>query len=71
MLNYAQFASVEQERYYRNKMLVVAYRNFGKLGFSEGLAGDISCRDPEYPDCFWVNPFGMYFKRLKISDLVL
>ena len=71
MVNYPQFTHVEEERYYRKKMLAAAYRIFGKLGFSEGVAGHITCRDPEYPDCFWVNPFGLSFKRLKMSDLVL
>ena len=59
MVNYPQFANVEEERYYRKKMLAAAYRIFGKLGFSEGVAGHITCRDPEHPDCFWVNPFGL------------
>ena len=71
MVNYPQFTNVEEERYYRKKMLAAAYRIFGKLGFSEGVAGHITCRDPEYPDCFWVNPFGLSFKRLKMSDLIL
>lgn len=71
MVNYPQFANVEEERYYRKKMLAAAYRIFGKLGFSEGVAGHITCRDPEHPDCFWVNPFGLSFKHLKMSDLVL
>lgn len=33
MVNYPQFANVEEERYYRKKMLAAAYRIFGKLGF--------------------------------------
>ena len=37
-------------------MLAAAYRIFGKLGFSEGVDGHITCRDPEYSDYFWVNP---------------
>ena len=70
MVNYPQFSNVEEERYYRKKMLAAAYRIFGKLGFSEGVAGHITCRDPEYPDCFWVNPFGLSFTRIKMSDLI-
>ena len=61
----------EELKFDRKKMLAAAYRIFGKLGFSEGVAGHITCRDPEHPDCFWVNPFGLSFKRLKMSDLVL
>ncbi len=28
-------------------------------------------RDPEFPDHFWVNPFGMSFRHIKVSDLIL
>ena len=71
MINYPQFETVEQDRHYRKKMLAAAYRIFGRLGFSEGVAGHITCRDPEYPDCFWVNPFGLSFRQLKMSDLMM
>lgn len=71
MISYPQFTSIEEERHYRKKTLAAAYRIFGKLGFSEGVARHITCRDPEYPDCFWVNPFGLSFRLLKMSDLVL
>ena len=35
MVNYPQFTNVEEERYYRKKMLAAAYRIFGKLGFQK------------------------------------
>ena len=41
------------------------------MGLMKGLAGHITVRDPEFPDCFWVNPFGMYFGRIRVSDLLL
>ena len=28
-------------------------------------------RDPEYPDHFWVNPLGMSFRHIAVSDLIL
>ena len=28
-------------------------------------------RDPEYKDHFWVNPFGVHFGQMKVSDLLL
>ena len=64
-------ASIEEERLHRKQQLAGALRVFGKFGFSEGVAGHITCRDPEHTDCFWVNPFGVSFKRLKMSDLIL
>ncbi|MFT4758624.1 MAG: ribulose-5-phosphate 4-epimerase/fuculose-1-phosphate aldolase [Paraglaciecola sp.] len=58
------------ERNHRKTMLAAAFRIFGKLGFSEGVAGHITARDPEFTDTFWVNPFGVSFNRIKVSDLI-
>ncbi len=71
LVSYPTFDSVEAHRHYLKKILAGAYRIFGKFGFSEGVAGHVTCRDPQYPHCFWVNPFGVSFKRLKMSDLIL
>ncbi|MFF8278371.1 class II aldolase/adducin family protein [Streptomyces lateritius] len=65
------FDSVEEERRYRKGQLAAGFRIFGRFGFSEGVAGHITVRDPGNPDAFWVNPFGMSFSQIKASDLVL
>jgi ribulose-5-phosphate 4-epimerase/fuculose-1-phosphate aldolase len=65
------FASVEEERVHRKAKLAGALRIFGRLGFGEGVAGHITVRDPEFPDLFWVNPFGYSFRHIKSSDLIL
>ncbi|GAA1950404.1 class II aldolase/adducin family protein [Kitasatospora viridis] len=65
------FDSFEEERQHRKEQLAAAFRLFGRLGFSEGVAGHITVRDPEFPDCYWVNPFGMAFSLIKASDLLL
>ncbi|WP_329312574.1 MULTISPECIES: class II aldolase/adducin family protein [unclassified Streptomyces] len=65
------FTDSEQEREHRKQRLAGACRVFGRLGFSEGVAGHITVRDPEYPDMFWVNPFGMSFRHVRVSDLIL
>jgi ribulose-5-phosphate 4-epimerase/fuculose-1-phosphate aldolase len=65
------FATVEEERTHRKAKLAGALRIFGRLGFGEGVAGHITVRDPEFPDHFWVNPFGMSFRHIKSSDLIL
>jgi ribulose-5-phosphate 4-epimerase/fuculose-1-phosphate aldolase len=65
------FASLAEERQHRKQRLAGAFRIFGKLGFSEGVAGHITVRDPEHADQFWVNPFGMHFSHIRASDLVL
>ncbi len=66
-----QFSTVEDERHYRKTHLAGALRVFGRFGFSEGVAGHITVRDPEFPDHFWVNPFGMSFRHIRQSDLIL
>lgn len=65
------FDTVEEERRYRKEQLAAGFRLFGRFGFSEGVAGHITVRDPENPDAFWVNPFGMSFSQIKASDLIL
>jgi len=64
------FESVADERLYRKQRLAASFRLFGKLGFDEGVAGHITVRDPEHADRFWVNPFGMNFKHIRVSDLI-
>ncbi len=65
------FATVEDERLHRKQKLAGALRIFGRFGFGEGVAGHITVRDPEFPDHFWVNPFGLSFRHMRVSDLIL
>lgn len=65
------FETLEQERRHRKERLAGAFRLFSKFGFDEGVAGHITARDPERTDHFWVNPFGMHFGHIRVSDLVL
>jgi hypothetical protein len=54
----------------RKAKLAAAFRMFSKASLDEGVAGHITVRDPEFPDSYWVNPFGMHFSMIKSSDLV-
>src|SRR5712664_1600324 len=65
------FATVEEERQHRKQRLAAAFRLFARFGFDEGVAGHITARDPERRDHFWVNPFGMHFGQIRVSDLIL
>lgn len=65
------FSSFEEERLHRKQRLAGAFRIFDKFGFSDGVAGHITARDPEHSDRFWVNPLAMHFGRIKVSDLLL
>lgn len=64
------FESFADERRHRRQRLAAALRLFGKYGFGEGISGHISVRDPEFTDRFWVNPFGVSFKRVTVGDLI-
>jgi ribulose-5-phosphate 4-epimerase/fuculose-1-phosphate aldolase len=63
--------SFAEERLHRKQRLAAALRIFSKCGFDEGVAGHITARDPEMTDHFWVNPFGMHFSMISVSDLLL
>jgi len=63
-------ATPAEERALRKAKLAAAFRMFSKAGLDEGVAGHITVRDPEEPDTFWVNPFGMHFSMIRSSDLV-
>ena len=66
-----KFDSPEQERTHRKQRLAAGFRLFSKFGFDEGVAGHITARDPERLDHFWVNPFGIHFGHVRVSDLIL
>ena len=66
-----RFATVEEERLHRKQRLAAAFRLFSRFGFDEGVAGHITARDPGRPDHFWVNPFGVHFGHIRVSDLIL
>ena len=70
-VTFPSFDNVEDERRHRKQRLAAAFRLFGHFGFDEGIAGHITARDPELLDHFWVNPFGMNFKMIRVKDLIL
>lgn len=64
------FDDVAAEREHRKQRLAATFRIFAELGFDEGVAGHVTARDPEHPELFWVNPFGMHFGLVRASDLI-
>lgn len=63
--------TIALERLYRKQRLAAAFRLFGRFGFDFGGAGHITVRDPEFPDHFWLNPAGLFFGHMRVSDLML
>lgn len=46
------------------------FRDFARKGFTEGQAGHISVRDPEYEDYIWMNPLGRHFGLMTAGDMI-
>lgn len=65
-----EFTDVEAERLHRKQRLAAGLRTLGRLRLAEGVAGHVTVRDPEFPERFWVNPFGMNFQLITVSDLI-
>ena len=63
--------NAEDERRHRKQRLAAALRVFGREGYEDGVAGHLTARDPEFTDCYWVNPFGLPFGHVTVSDLLL
>ena len=68
---YPMFSSPDEARTHMKQRMAAAFRLFDKFGFNEGVAGHLTGRDPEHPELFWVNPFGMSFGLIRASDLIL
>ncbi|KAH6950382.1 putative aldolase [Ilyonectria sp. MPI-CAGE-AT-0026] len=65
------FFDVVKKRAFMLEHMAHAFHVFARRGYSEGMAGHISVRDPEFPDKFWTNPLGVHFALLEPEDMVL
>ncbi|BAY26848.1 class II aldolase/adducin family protein [Calothrix sp. NIES-2100] len=65
------FERVEDERLHRKQRLAAALRLFAKQGFNDSKYGHITVRDPELTNHFWLNPLGIDFREIRVSDLIL
>jgi ribulose-5-phosphate 4-epimerase/fuculose-1-phosphate aldolase len=70
VMDVPEFESVEEERLHRKQRLAAGFRLFSKFGFDEGIAGHITARDPGDPAKFWVNPWGIHFSQVCVSNLI-
>jgi L-ribulose-5-phosphate 4-epimerase len=62
--------SAADERLHRKQQLAASLRLLARHGVEPGLAGHLSARDPEHTDHFWVNPVGVPFSHIRVSDLL-
>ncbi|TVY45473.1 Meiotically up-regulated protein 14 protein [Lachnellula occidentalis] len=63
-------ATKQSEQRWQLEQMAGAFRVFAKLGFADGSSGHISMRDPVNPETFWINPYGVHFGMLTVSDMV-
>jgi ribulose-5-phosphate 4-epimerase/fuculose-1-phosphate aldolase len=61
----------DEERLQRRRQLAATLRLFAKFGFEYGTDGHVTVRDPILEEHFWVNPYGVPFGLVRVSDLVL
>jgi len=65
------FTDYEKHRHWILEHMAGAFRVFARKGFTEGMSGHISVRDPEHAHQFWTNPLGRHFGLLRASDMIL
>jgi ribulose-5-phosphate 4-epimerase/fuculose-1-phosphate aldolase len=63
--------TTSETRAHRKRRLALAYRVFGAMSWGSIGDGHISARDPGQADAFWVARYGVPFKDMTVSDLVL
>ncbi|OKL64438.1 hypothetical protein UA08_00883 [Talaromyces atroroseus] len=65
------FPSHASQRAHQLEHMAAAFRVFARKGYTEGMAGHISLRDPENPHTFWTNPLGRPWCLMRASDMAL
>lgn len=65
-----KFSSHAEERKHILIHTAAVFRDFARKGFTEGISGHISVRDPEYENYIWMNPLGKHFGLMTAGDLI-
>lgn len=64
------FPSFHEHRKHIVLHMAAVFRNWARNGYTEGISGHISVRDPEFPDLIWMNPIGKHFALMNASDML-
>jgi ribulose-5-phosphate 4-epimerase/fuculose-1-phosphate aldolase len=64
------FSSHVEHRHHILIHTAAVFRDFSRKGFTEGMSGHISVRDPEYENYIWMNPLGKHFGLMTAGDLI-
>lgn len=64
------FSTLAEERAHVLIHTAAVFRDFSRKGFTEGMSGHISVRDPEHENYIWMNPLGKHFGLMTAGDLI-
>ncbi|ORY64018.1 class II aldolase [Pseudomassariella vexata] len=64
------FPSFVEERKHTLVHMAATFRFFHRCGFTEGMSGHISVRDPEHQGLIWMNPLGRHFGLITAGDMI-
>ncbi|OGE58548.1 hypothetical protein PENARI_c001G10013 [Penicillium arizonense] len=65
-----RFDSFAEHRKHILVHMAAVFRNWARVGFTEGISGHISVRDPEHAEYIWMNPIGKHFGLLTAGDML-
>ncbi|KAH6656342.1 class II aldolase/adducin N-terminal, partial [Truncatella angustata] len=64
------FSNFVEERKHILTHMAATFRFVARQGFTEGMSGHISVRDPEHEHLMWMNPLGRHFGCLAAGDMI-
>lgn len=64
------FSSYDEHRRHIALHMAAVFRNWARVGFTEGISGHISVKDPEYDNLIWMNPIGKHFALMNAGDMI-
>lgn len=64
------FATHKEHREHLLIHLAAFFRQWSRFGFTEGISGHISVRDPEFEHYIWMNPLGKHFGLMAAGDMM-
>jgi hypothetical protein len=64
------FSTYKEHREHILIHMAAMFRHWSRSGFTEGISGHISVRDPEFENYIWMNPLGLHFGLIKAGDMM-
>ncbi|PHH63367.1 hypothetical protein CDD81_6064 [Ophiocordyceps australis] len=65
-----KFPCFEEHRKHIVVHMAAVFRNWARCGYTEGISGHISVRDPEFEGLIWMNPIGKHFALMNARDML-